>query len=202
MKRLLELANQIKDKKLREKTIKFLKEPEISNPEIIYPKADLKEVPAWIGAHHNYPGGLLEHTLSATKIALKLADVFEETYKVKVNRDSLIAAGLLHDIMKIFILRKEGANWNFTGSVLDHADFAACELYARGFPEEVIHIIASHGGDMGSAGANPRTIEAIIFYNADVVDSSIESNIHGGSQMQFIILSPEEAKKLQESGAA
>ena len=41
-----QLANKIKNNQLREKTIKLLKEPEISNAEMIYPKADYKKAPS------------------------------------------------------------------------------------------------------------------------------------------------------------
>ena len=180
MKELIELANKIKNKNLREKTIDFLKNPKISNPEIIYPKANLKDAPAWsIGAHHSYEGGLLEHIKSVTECSIKLAEVLEKTYKTKINMDHLIAGALLHDMMKVFIMKEDGGQWTFTGSILDHADFTACELYARGFPEEVVHIVAAHGGESGNA--SPRTVEAMIVYYADVIDSSVESFVHGST---------------------
>jgi len=190
MKRLIALAEKIKDKKLRERTIKLLEEPEISNSEIIYPKSELKEIPAWIGAHHNYKGGQLEHTINVTEISLSIAEQFEKMYDAKINKDHLIAGALLHDIMKVFILKKSGKNWELTGALLDHADFSACELYARGFPEEVVHIVASHGGETGAA--NPRTLEALIVYHADVVDSAGESMIRGVPPLQFMIMGGED----------
>ncbi len=192
MKRLIELAEKIKNKDLREKTIKLLKEPEISNPEIIYPKSDFAKMPVWIGAHHNYEGGLIDHTLSVTRTAIDMAKNFENVYNISVNHDHLIAGALLHDIMKIFILRKSGKNWNFTGSILDHAQFTACELYAREFPEEVIHIVASHGGDMGTVGANPRTLEALIVFYADIFDSAVESFVHGPPKIVLVQQEKEE----------
>lgn len=179
MKRLIELAEKIKDKKLREKTIKILEEPAISNSEIVYPKADLKKIPAWVAGHHFYEGGLADHTFSVTNSCLLLAKNFEESYKSSINYDHLIAGALLHDIMKVFVLCKTGKQWNFTGCTLDHAVLTACELYAREFPEEVIHIVASHGGDLGGAGANPRTLEALILFYADMTDSAVESFVHG-----------------------
>ncbi len=191
MKRLIELAEKIKDRKLREKTIKILEEPEISNPEIVYPKADLKKVPAWLSGHHFYDGGLADHTFSVTNSCLIMAKNFEETYNASINYDHLIAGALLHDIMKVFILCKTGRQWNFTGCTLDHAVLTACELYSRGFPEEVIHIVASHGGDLGSAGANPRTLEAMLVFYVDMMDSAVESFVHGSAaaqNLQFLLL--------------
>ncbi|HLC51166.1 MAG TPA: HD domain-containing protein [archaeon] len=189
LKDALELAEKIKDKSLREKTIKLLKEPEISNPEIIYPAAKFEEIPAWpIGAHHHHAGGELEHTVSITKIVMALADHFENMYKMKINKDHLIAGALLHDIAKVFLYKKIGNEWQFTGANLDHADFGACELYARGFPEEVVHIVASHGGEQGAAGANPRTVEALLVYWADFLDASVESSTGGEAIKQLLQL--------------
>jgi len=194
MKRLIELAEKIKDKNLREKTIKLLEEPEISNSEIMYPKADLKKIPAWVVGHHFYDGGLIDHTFSVTNASILMAKNFEEIYKTSINYDHLIAGALLHDIMKVFVLCKTGKQWNFTGCTLDHAVLTACELYAREFPEEVIHIVASHGGDLGSAGANPRTLEALIVFYSDMMDSTIESFVHGSmaQNLQFLLTEKDE----------
>ncbi|MCD6476948.1 MAG: HDIG domain-containing protein [Candidatus Aenigmarchaeota archaeon] len=192
MKELIELANKIKDKDLRKKTIEMLKDASISNKSMKYPKADLEKVPAWIGTHHSYEGGLIKHTLSVTRLALDLADTFEKTYKTKVNRDFIISGALLHDIMKVFILKKHNNNWTFTGCILDHALFSAAELYARNFPEEVVHIVGSHGGDLGATGANPKTIEAQIVLQADVIDAAIDTEINPPKpSLQFMLMGEE-----------
>jgi putative nucleotidyltransferase with HDIG domain len=197
MRKLLEFANKITDRRLRDKTLKFLREPAISNPEIVYRRADLSKAPSWIGAHHNYEGGLLDHTLGVVRIALSLADIAEKMYNAKINRDHLIAGALLHDIAKVWLLRKVGKEWAFTGSPLDHGFFSAAELYARGFPEEVVHIAAAHGGDMGAAAANPRTLEALLVYYADMADSAIETQLRGLPQLplQLLMVAPEEKVK-------
>ena len=180
MKELLEVAGKIKDRNLREKTTELLKKPAVSNPEITYPAARFDEIPAWaVGSHHSYTGGELDHTVSIARIALGLAEHFEKIYGIKVNKDHLISGALLHDIMKCFIIKKGVKGWGFTGTNLDHGFFSAAELYARGFPEEVIHIVAAHGGDRGSSAANPRTIEGMLVYYADVIDSAVESHVHG-----------------------
>ncbi|NOZ82151.1 MAG: HDIG domain-containing protein [Candidatus Micrarchaeota archaeon] len=185
MEKLIKLAEKIKDPDLRKKTIELLKDPSLSNPEVPYTPANFSELPAWIGDHHFYPGGLADHTYSVTKIALETAKHFEKLYGVKINTDYVIAGALLHDIMKVVILSKEPGGWGFTGCLLDHAVLAAAELYARKFPEEVIHIVASHGGELGAAAAAPRTIEAQIVFCADFFDTMVESFIRG---KQILIL--------------
>ena len=195
MKDAIAMANKIKKKNLREKVIQMMKKPELKNPDFVYPAAPFDKIPAWAtGAHHNYDGGELDHSVSTAKIALFLADHFEQSYGLKVNRDHIIAGALLHDIGKVFILKKEGGNWTFTGCQMDHADLSGQMLFAAGFPENVVHIVASHGGDQGQAGAAPRTLEAIIVFHADVIDSIIESHVRPTTAIQFL-LAPTEEKK-------
>jgi len=198
MKDALAIAEKIKDKKLRDKVVAMLKKPEAGNPQFVYPAASFEKIPAWaMGAHHNYDGGELDHSVSTTKIALKLAEQFEEAYDIKVDHDYLIAGALLHDIGKVFILKKEGNQWSFTGCHMDHADLSGQMLFAAGFPEEVVHIVASHGGDAGQAGAAPRTLEAIIVFHADVLDASMESHVRPSAAslpLQFLFM-PQEGEK-------
>lgn len=187
MKRLIELAEKIKDNELRKKTLDLLKDPKISNKTMQYPKANLEKVQPWVQAHHAYEGGLLDHIVSVTEISIAMAKTFHKVYKKDVNMDHVIAGALLHDIMKVFMVKESGKE--LTGAQLDHAVFSACELYSRGFPEEVVDIVASHGGEMGMQSANPRTLEAFIVFQADVSDSAGESFIHPqASPFQFMLM--------------
>ena len=195
MKRLIEFAKKIKDEKLRKKTIEILQNPKISNKAMKYPAADYSKMPAWaVGAHHSYDGGLLDHTYSVTKNAIEIANNLKKIYKAKISMDHLIAGALLHDIMKVFLIKKKGKAWDFTGCVLDHADFSGCELYARDFPEEVVHIVIAHGGEMCYTAAAPRTIEAAIVSQCDMLDSSLETMINEKSdleQLKMMFMLPE-----------
>lgn len=194
MKDLLKITEEIKDKKLREKVVEVLKNPDLKNPEFKYPATPFDKIPAWaVGAHHHYEGGELDHTVGVVKIAMFFADYFEKTYDMKINRDHVIAGALLHDIGKVFLIKRDGKSWAFTGCHLDHADLSAMVLYAHEFPEEVVHIVASHGGDKGQAGADPRTPEAMLVFHADVVDAAVESQTNPSSNMpfQFLLLGDE-----------
>lgn len=53
--------------------------------------------PASQRSHANYPGGLAWHSLNLTKIALGL----NKMYKTDIDEDSIIIAGLCHDLCKI-----------------------------------------------------------------------------------------------------
>ena len=110
MKELIELAKKIKDKELQKKTIEMLQNPTLSNKSMKYPKSNLEETPSWVGAHHNYDGGLYDHIRSVTEISISIAETCKKVYKKDINMDYVIAGALLHDIMKIFMLKKE-ENW-------------------------------------------------------------------------------------------
>jgi 7,8-dihydroneopterin 2',3'-cyclic phosphate phosphodiesterase len=172
MEKLLELAEQIKDEKLREKVIEFLKNPIPTHKEIEDTKIPLKSSPASIKWHHKYEGGLIEHTVAVTKLALKMADVLEEVYRIKVDRDLIIAGGLLHDIMKPYNYTKEEDKFDHIENFhLDHLTLAVAELYKRDFPLEVIKVVASHHGD--ASPSKPNSIEAYLIHFADTFDAQL-----------------------------
>ncbi|MFH7918297.1 MAG: HD domain-containing protein [Candidatus Aenigmatarchaeota archaeon] len=178
-KELIELARLIKNEELREKTIEIIKNIRISNQNFKkYEKYKIDFSKAYGGPstfHHAYEEGLIDHTLAVVKISIALAKIFEESYGIMINKDYLIAGAILHDIMKIFCYKKEKGKIVSNESMLDHGIWACCELYLRDFPEEVIHIVASH---FGPNGANPpQTIEALIVFYADSIDATIESLI-------------------------
>ncbi len=174
MKNLIELANLIEDNDLRKKTVELLKKIKITNKDFEkYEKEKTKFEEAFGGSnefHHPYKGGLVDHTYAVTKICIEIANILENVYKVKINKDYLISASLLHDLMKIFTFKKDGSMNNVK---IDHGTWMCCELYARGFPEEIIHIIASHFGPNGPTA--PQTTEALILFYADSLDSTIET---------------------------
>jgi len=129
--------------------------------------------------HHAYIGGLLEHTLTMAKIADYLAEIYPF-----VNRDLLLSGVLLHDMGKT----KEYAfddEFGFTedGRLVGHIvraalliENAAAEL---DFPEEklqqLLHLILSHHGshEWGSPVV-PKTIEAVLLHQVDLLDSRVQ----------------------------
>ncbi|MCD7905716.1 MAG: HD domain-containing protein [Clostridiales bacterium] len=130
--------------------------------------------------HHSYMGGLLEHTLSVTK----LCDKFAEHYKGRLNRDLLITSAMLHDVCKIYELSPFPDNdYTDCGQLLGHIVMGA-ELVSReakkipDFPEEaellLKHCILSHHGefDFGSPKL-PSTAEAYLLHCADDTDAKM-----------------------------
>jgi 3'-5' exoribonuclease len=167
----LKLADRIKNKELRRKVLSLIKNPKLDHRGFKAAPADFREVPASTNFHHIYVGGLLDHTYAVTAMSIAVAEVIEKAYNAEIDYDSLIAAAMVHDIGKLWKMKKESGLWSDTEIKLDHTMLGTAELYARGFPESVIHIVSSHFGPEGPTP--PATIEAIIFHNVDNFDANI-----------------------------
>ena len=204
MKRLLKLAQEIENKSLRKKVIDFLKDLKLSNKNFKkYPKEKLKTAGSLFVVPSSGMGPIerdvVEHTVALTELCIKTVDTFKKNYNLKLNKDFLIAASILHDLMKVFEYKRDrSGELEPTGIMLDHTMLATAELYARDFPEEVIHIVASHFGEAGPTP--PRTFEAVIFHHLDSLVSVIEYYHRFKKKMdhQIVFLTEEDLKRLGE----
>jgi len=204
MKRLLKLAREIKNKGLRKKVIDLLKDLKLSNKNFKkYPKEKLKTAGSLFVVPSSGMGPIerdvVEHTVALTELCIKAVDTFKKNYNLKLNKDFLIAASILHDLMKVFEYKRDrSGELEPTGIMLDHTMLATAELYARDFPEEVIHIVASHFGEAGPTP--PRTFEAVIFHHLDSLVSVIEYYHRFKKKMdhQIVFLTEEDLKRLGE----
>lgn len=141
---------------------------------------DYANAPAARNMHHAYIGGLLEHTLSMATLANHLANHYPY-----VNRNLLLAGTLLHDmgkaieydISKSFSFSEDGRLVGHITRAVVLAEKAAAEI--DDFPEEdlrhLIHLIASHHGthEWGSP-VIPKTLEAILLHQIDLLDSRVQ----------------------------
>lgn len=140
-----------------------------------------KRAPAAKGMHHSYIGGLLEHTLSVTR----LLDITAEHYK-NIQRDLLLTGGILHDIGKIYELSfQKIIDYTDEGRLVGHI-ILGLELVNRkianieGFPVqlalELRHILLSHHGvlEYGSP-KRPKTLEALIVNMIDDMDAKVNA---------------------------
>lgn len=166
---LIDLAKKIKNKDLREKVIELLNHPSLQNKALQYSPASLERAPASINWHHVKEGGLIEHTRAVTLMCISIGNILEKVYGMKIDFDSLIAGALLHDIGKLWNFKKKKSGWDSTDLTLDHTTLGTAELYARGFPESVLHIVASHFGEHGPTP--PKTVEALILHTVDTLDA-------------------------------
>lgn len=127
--------------------------------------------------HHNYLGGLLEHTVAVTK----LCDTFSQLYPY-ANRDILICGGMLHDVTKIIELSDMPENdYTDEGQMLGHI-YMGAELVHKtaskidGFPAQlenlIKHTLLAHHGELEYGSPKlPLTIEAHLLACADNLDA-------------------------------
>ena len=106
-----------------------------------------KTKPAAKSMHHNYIGGLLEHTVECLDI---LKVVLNTVYK-KIDKDTAIAATILHDFGKIYeyeIDKETGAieyNEDFRKDWVSHSLYGFTICMNKGF-KDVAKMIAAHHG--------------------------------------------------------
>ncbi len=114
--------------------------------------------------------GFIEHTLAVTAGAVGLAEAMEKHYPRMphpVNRDRLIAGGLLHDVGKLLEIEPDGkGGWrkSLSGKYARHPISGAILAAKVGLPEEVINIIACHSKE---GDGRPQVVETILVHQAD-----------------------------------
>lgn len=181
---LRRVIEKIGDRSLRKQVIAFLENPTVEIEGKVYSGLPLETSPAGVSHHHSYAGGFVEHVLSTTEIALTLCDVVKTVYHGKVDRDLVVAGVVLHDIFKplTYVVRENGT-YGLTplAERLDHLTLIASELVKRGFPLNLLHIVASHMGWQHSP-IGPRTVEALIVHLADVADSRLNGEVLRAAQ--------------------
>ncbi|MEM2897164.1 MAG: HDIG domain-containing protein [Candidatus Bathyarchaeia archaeon] len=202
-KRLKDAIDEINDKNLKEKILKFIEFPSVEIQGKKYEGMKLTDAPASISHHHNYAGGLIEHIVATSKISLNLCDIVERVYGGKVNRDIVLSGIILHDLFKsLAYVRKENGSFKISplAEQVDHLTLIATELIRRGFPLEVIHVVlASHGKEFGPIG--PHTIEALICHLSDFIDSRLNEEILRAAKFIVKEATGQEIKSISSRGA-
>lgn len=177
-RRLEYVAKKISDEDLRRKVLDVLRDPTFVINEEKHFGLSLDVSPAGKSNHHSYRGGYVEHVTSTVNIALAMCDSVEKVYHGRVDRNLVLAGVLLHDVFKpVTYAANENGSYDSTrlGDYLDHLSIATAELVRRGFPLELVHIVASHHGSYGPI--RPHSIEALICHLADFGDSRLNGEI-------------------------
>jgi 3'-5' exoribonuclease len=164
--------------------------------------------PAARDHHQNYPGGLLEHTVNVTCLALCAADAYATpgggaglTFNracLPLDRQTLIAAGLLHDIGKLQTYAftplpevTEDHQWEGHLSLGYAAVRRVAEPYLldpayAGQTDEVhklLHCILSHHGQLEyGSPVLPACAEAFILAQADMTDARLAEIASAGAE--------------------
>ena len=131
--------------------------------------------------HHGFIGGLMEHTLSVTK----LCDYMANAYPL-LKRDLLITAALLHDVGKTKELSSFPLNdYTDEGQLLGHIIIGAQMIHDLAkeipdFPEtlenQLVHCILAHHGELEyGSPKKPALAEAVALNLADNTDARMET---------------------------
>lgn len=145
--------------------------------------------------HHGFVGGLLQHTLSVTR----LCDYYCKAYSV-LNRDLLITAAICHDIGKtrelsLFPQNDYTEEGQFLGHIVIGTEMVAEKIaQIDGFPallaSEIKHCILAHHGEyeFGSP-KKPAIMEAVALNFADNTDAKMQTFteiLEGSSQGEWM----------------
>ncbi|MBS3762021.1 MAG: HD domain-containing protein [Planctomycetes bacterium] len=151
-----------------------------------------KTSPAASHHHHNYLGGLAEHTLEVWELAERFCAQYEE----QINRELMLAGAALHDIGKIrcYELLSGVSEHTDEGYLLNHIFISSSmisNLWDRNVTPEVesenkeeaselkhvlLHIILSHHGkkEWGSP-VIPQTPEALLIHYCDQISATMRT---------------------------
>ncbi len=137
--------------------------------------------PAARKVHHNYLGGLLEHSLEVAEICLLMLHLYPE----KLNPSLLLTGAILHDIGKIEEYDLKSLSFNLTdrGKLIGHITiglenlrekYAALGKIPFNLRTELEHMILAHHGqkEWGSPEV-PKTFNAFALFYADLTSARL-----------------------------
>ena len=146
----------------------------------------LLTLPAAKYNHHAHVGGFLEHVLSVAKSCAYFADKYAELYpEMNLDKDLVIAGGILHDIGKVRELKTTPGGTEYTpagtliGHILQGRDIIRETAEENTISDEKLlrleHIIVAHQRlpEWGSPKP-PMTPEALIVHHADDLDAKLQ----------------------------
>lgn len=152
-------------------------------------RAELRRAPCSVpspqpSSHHAYLGGLLEHTVAVTTMAVELCAVH-----ARLDRDLLLTAAIVHDVGKTREF-EYGAEITRSaeGRMLGHVQLGVRALAphvpraldpARRLALEHC-IVMHHGADAVAAGARFASAEALALYRLNALDASVKGAFEHG----------------------
>lgn len=172
---------QIQDEPLRRLVVDILEEN----------RDELLTLPAAMKHHHAWVGGFLEHVLNVTRSCVYFAEKYADLYpdlQPPIDKDLVIAGGMLHDIGKLRELAPTltGAEYTASGALIGHIlqgrDIVREMATGREIdPEKLLrleHLIVAHQRlPEWGAPKPPMTPEALIVHYADDLDAKLNMMI-------------------------
>jgi len=138
-----------------------------------------KMAPASKWLHHNYLGGLLEHTFSLVQLVLK-----NVSHYIGLNLDLLLTASILHDLGKVDELSyRRSFDYSDEGRLLGHIILGLERVEDKirqlpDFPKDLStllkHLLLSHHGQyIWGSPKRPMTLEAVMLHYLDDMDAKM-----------------------------
>lgn len=168
VEKLLPEVNEIKDSKLREKTIDcwieaiqfrgWTEELLLSIPFTLL--AEGVQIP------------FIDHVRAVCRMCIACDEVMELVHaerKTKINRDYLISGALLADVGKLLefeIINGQPVKSDY-GKHIRHPFSGVGLAFKHGVPSEVMHVIATHSKE---GAGEKRSPESIVFHHCDFID--------------------------------
>jgi len=168
---LLEIGRQIKNPHLSQLLQLFWED------ESFVKRFKIAPASKWL--HHNYLGGLLEHTLSVAQVVLKIASHYNG-----LNMDLLLTAAIFHDLGKVDELSYHRSfDYSDEGRLLGHIILGIERVEDKikqlpDFPKDLStllkHFLLSHHGQYNwGSPKKPMTLEAVLLHFLDDMDAKI-----------------------------
>jgi len=147
---------------------------------------EFSKAPAAIVHHHNYEGGLLDHTVEVLKLSKTTTELFPD-----LDKDLLYTGVLLHDLgkMETYTYGNGIIGYSEEGDMLDHI-YLSCEMVKekidlletpRELSIKIFHMILSHHGAVSlgwGSSVDPKTPEALALHYADNLDAKVKKSLH------------------------
>ena len=165
MGELVDFINMIEEVELRTSIKTFIKKNQV-----------FFQAPGARYNHHDYKGGLLEHTVQTVKLVLAVS---ETTENLIIDRDILISGAILHDVGKINCYEFSEGTIELTDifkeqeHIINGVKLISQEIKSEKL-NDLIHILASHHNikDWGSP-IEPVSNEAWIIHTVENLSSKI-----------------------------
>ena len=134
--------------------------------------------------HHNYQGGLLEHTVEVLEICKTVCQIFPQ-----LDKDLLYTGAILHDVGKLKSYDYDLISIDISneGKMLDHLFISADMVKEKinsldmDMPDnlqmQLLHLILSHHGEVRNgwgSPVDPKIPEAVALHHADNLDAKVK----------------------------
>jgi len=178
MKEILETISDLENSYLKRILNAFFEDSSFKNKFYNCPSAQI--------IHHNYIGGLLEHTVGVLTICKSVCKVYPE-----LDKDLLLASAILHDIGKLVTYNYDQLTIQFSeeGKLLEHVIIAVNMIRDKitelgDIPEDLsmklFHMVLSHHGEVENgwgSPVSPQIPEAFALHHADDLDAKVKISV-------------------------